>query len=249
MKKLKKQKMLHMYSIYPIKEEVDEDLVESNEPVEDGDKKIQIIGTNNKYQIKKLTDSNGDDEKLKERKQIRCIFPKELFFNENQHTIIHVLYQELKLKNKNKTNMNVAFDNVFGTDNVFDNAMADDMETIIMVKQNIKTIKGQVEHKINNYKQQDVLKRRFNKELFINYETLIQKLYFTDLQCYYCKDTTLIIYSVVREMKQWTVDRINNDLGHDIDNIVISCLECNLKKKRTNNDAFLFTKQLQIVKT
>ena len=57
-----------------------------------------------------------------------------------------------------------------------------------------------------------------------------------------------LLYDIVREAKQWTLDRINNDIGHNIDNVLISCLECNLKRRRTNKDAFLFTKQLVIVK-
>ena len=32
------------------------------------------------------------------------------------------------------------------------------------------------------------------------------------------------------------------------DNIVLSCLECNLKRRNKNKDSFLFTKQLKIVR-
>jgi hypothetical protein len=42
------------------------------------------------------------------------------------------------------------------------------------------------------------------------------------------------------------LDRINNDLGHNNDNVVISCLECNLKRRKKSKDSFLFTKQLKI---
>jgi hypothetical protein len=51
---------------------------------------------------------------------------------------------------------------------------------------------------------------------------------------------------MVRENKQWTLDRIDNNLGHNEDNVVIACLECNLKRRRTNQSKFLFTKQLKI---
>ena len=49
-------------------------------------------------------------------------------------------------------------------------------------------------------------------------------------------------------MEQWSLDRIDNDIGHYKENVVISCLECNLKRRKTNADAFLFTKQLRIKK-
>jgi hypothetical protein len=53
---------------------------------------------------------------------------------------------------------------------------------------------------------------------------------------------------VSREMKQWSVDRIDNDKGHNIDNFHLACLDCNLKRRRRTDEKFLFTKQLNIVK-
>ena len=69
------------------------------------------------------------------------------------------------------------------------------------------------------------------------------------MKCHYCACETYLLYEFVREMKQWSLDRINNDIGHNKNNLVISCLECNLKRRRTNKDAFFFTKNLKIVKT
>lgn len=112
-----------------------------------------------------------------------------------------------------------------------------------------KAIVNQLEIKINGYKQQDVIKKRYNPETFIKTEEVINKLYECSLQCHYCKEKTFILYDLVREMRQWTLDRINNDDGHNTDNVIISCLECNLKRRRTNKDAFLFTKQLNIIKS
>jgi hypothetical protein len=57
-----------------------------------------------------------------------------------------------------------------------------------------------------------------------------------------------ILYENVREPKQWTVDRINNDLGHNNDNFVLACLDCNLKRRCKSCDKFLFTKQLNIIR-
>jgi hypothetical protein len=49
-------------------------------------------------------------------------------------------------------------------------------------------------------------------------------------------------------MKQWSLDRVDNNIGHNSGNVVISCLECNLKRRRTNKDAFMFTKNMVIIK-
>ena len=111
-----------------------------------------------------------------------------------------------------------------------------------------KFIKGQIDKKISSYKQQDIDKKIYDMQDFITFETIIEKLKECNLTCYYCSQKMFLLYDIVREAKQWTLDRINNDIGHNTDNVLISCLECNLKRRRTNKDAFLFTKQLVIVK-
>ena len=70
-----------------------------------------------------------------------------------------------------------------------------------------------------------------------------------ELKCYYCHCEMNVLYDISREMTQWTVDRIDNDLGHNVDNYYLACLECNLKRRRRSDEKFLFTKQLKIVKT
>ena len=112
-----------------------------------------------------------------------------------------------------------------------------------------KDVVNQIENKLQSYKQQDVLKKRYDEKKFINIRETINKLNESKLLCHYCNNKMFILYDIVREMKQWTLDRINNDVGHNSDNVVISCLDCNLKRRRTNKDAFLFTKQLNIVKS
>jgi hypothetical protein len=111
-----------------------------------------------------------------------------------------------------------------------------------------KMIINQLESKLQNYKQQDVLKKRYDENKFIQLKEVISYLYNCQLQCYYCKESLLILYDIVRATKQWTLDRIDNDLGHNSDNVIISCLDCNLKRRKRGKDAFLFTKQLNIVK-
>ena len=68
------------------------------------------------------------------------------------------------------------------------------------------------------------------------------------MYCFYCKCELHILYEIVRELTQWTIDRINNDEGHNKDNFVIACLNCNIKRRNINSNKFLFTKQLLLVK-
>lgn len=108
---------------------------------------------------------------------------------------------------------------------------------------------SQLEVKLNSYKHQDIMKKRYNESAFIKTSEVINKLYDCGLKCHYCNEKTYILYDIVREMKQWTLDRVNNNIGHNSDNVIISCLDCNLKRRTTCKDAFLFTKQLKIVKS
>ena len=87
-----------------------------------------------------------------------------------------------------------------------------------------------------------------NEELFITLDQCVESIVASKMQCHYCKEHLYLFYKNVREPKQWTLDRIDNDLGHYQSNVVISCLDCNLKRRRTNKDKFLFTKQLKLVK-
>jgi hypothetical protein len=92
------------------------------------------------------------------------------------------------------------------------------------------------------------MKKVFDKEQIITFEQIVEKLKISNLKCHYCNENVYLLYKFVREMNQWSLDRINNDLGHTCENVIISCLECNLKKRTKNSDSFLFTKQLKINK-
>ena len=111
-----------------------------------------------------------------------------------------------------------------------------------------KIMSKQIEKKISSYKQQDIDKKLLNNEKIINLKCIIDKLIETEIKCYYCKSEMYVLYENVREPKQWSVDRINNDLGHNIDNFVLACLDCNLKRRCKSADKFLFTKQLNIIR-
>jgi hypothetical protein len=102
--------------------------------------------------------------------------------------------------------------------------------------------------KISSYKQQDIDKQIYFPDSFISFDFLLETLLESELKCHYCSHSLYLLYAKVREKKQWTLDRIDNSLGHNIDNVVISCLECNLARRNINKKAFLFTKQLNLVK-
>jgi hypothetical protein len=103
-----------------------------------------------------------------------------------------------------------------------------------------------LKNKISSYKQQDILKQKLNSNNFINFENIIYLLQESQLKCCYCHKEIYILYKQVREMSQWTLDRIDNDTGHNFGNLVISCLKCNLKRRRINKNSFMLTKNMTI---
>ena len=106
----------------------------------------------------------------------------------------------------------------------------------------------EINRKITGYKSQDKIKKHFDENKFLTFESVILKMIECELKCRYCKNEMNVLYDISREMKQWSVDRIDNDLGHNIGNFHLACLDCNLKRRRRSDEKFLFTQQLNIVK-
>lgn len=112
----------------------------------------------------------------------------------------------------------------------------------------ISKLLSHIKHKISGYRHQDILKKKFNVGEFVSFEETVNLLKSSNLKCCYCSENVYILYEHVREMKQWSLDRIDNNMGHNRGNLVVACLECNLKRRRTNKDAFMFTKNMVIIK-
>lgn len=110
-----------------------------------------------------------------------------------------------------------------------------------------KPLIKELDKKIASYKNQDIIKKKY-MDNNINREETIEKLVISKMNCYYCRRKMKLFYEEQRDPLQWTLDRVDNKQPHQNDNVVIACLECNLKRRMTDKDKFLFTKQLKIVK-
>ena len=157
---------------------------------------------------------------------MKKIFLKKKVIEENKKSKVW----DEKLLDKNN---HISFVNMLFLNNCFDGK---------------KELQRELMNKLSNYKQQDKRKKRYNSESFIKLEELLEKLVVTKLKCNYCKDQCLLFYKNIREKKMWTLDRIDNNIGHNKDNVVISCLACNLQKRRRGEEAFKFMKQMVITK-
>ncbi len=101
--------------------------------------------------------------------------------------------------------------------------------------------------KLQGYKSQDKKSEIYSEYHFIKEEQVLQLLESCDFTCYYCNEKVLIHYEK-GDKKQWTLDRKDNTMGHNKNNVLISCLGCNLKRRNRTVEKFLFTKQLVIQK-
>ncbi len=108
--------------------------------------------------------------------------------------------------------------------------------------------KRQIMNKIHGYKSQDIEKHKYNPDLFVDYDFVKNLLIEKNFKCYYCSEPVFVFYNHVRENKQWTLERIDNSMGHNKDNVQVACLICNLRRRTMHHERYLQTKQMMVVK-
>lgn len=104
--------------------------------------------------------------------------------------------------------------------------------------------KKEIKKKLSGYKHQDIIRGRYENDKFISLEQTVEKLLCSKLACAYCKCKCDIIYDF-RNTAQWTLDRICNDEGHNTENVIISCLKCNIKRGTMDHGRYKKGKQLK----
>jgi hypothetical protein len=105
-----------------------------------------------------------------------------------------------------------------------------------------------LKQKYSSYKNQDKQSHKYDSDQHITYEEMIEKLFTCNLKCYYCNCDLRILYNKKRLKTQWTLERLDNNLGHYASNTCISCLDCNLKRRTDNYEYFKQSKQTKVVK-
>jgi hypothetical protein len=185
----------------------------------DNIKSIVISGTGTKYEMKKV---------LKEKKEPKLRVDSEKW-NLSEEDLSHGKQMEglVSIQHNNNSNSNS------------NNSNNSKYEQLIV---------SQIKHKLSSYKQQDILKKILSSEMFITFDKVIDLLVSSNLKCHYCDELMNVLYEVVRLNKQWSLDRIDNNQGHNDGNLVVACLGCNLKRRRVDKDAFYMTKNLKIIR-
>jgi hypothetical protein len=106
----------------------------------------------------------------------------------------------------------------------------------------------QLGQKIGGYKGQDIHKNLYSETEFVDILWVLELMKKCENRCFYCKKTVYILYENVREPLQWTLERIDNDFGHNKKNVEIACLNCNLRRRTMYYERYLFTKELTLIR-
>lgn len=108
--------------------------------------------------------------------------------------------------------------------------------------------KKEIKAKLDGYVRQDAENGIHDLSAFISLDATIELLLISRLRCTYCRECCELIYKDVMAPRQWTLDRVDNDQGHNSGNVSLACLACNLQRRTMDADRFKFGKQLRIVK-
>jgi len=111
-----------------------------------------------------------------------------------------------------------------------------------------KFFKKEIKTKLDGYARQDDANGIRDLSAFISLDATIELLLVSKLRCAYCRECCELIYKDVMAPRQWTLDRVDNDQGHNGGNVALACLACNLQRRTMDAERFKFGKQLRIVK-
>jgi len=104
-----------------------------------------------------------------------------------------------------------------------------------------------IEKKRRGYASQDKRWEIYSDAHFASLDEVVKVLENTEMKCFYCSKQMLAEYTA-RHPDQWTLDRIDNDYGHNKGNILACCLQCNLLRRSRDSKKFAFTKKLVLKK-
>lgn len=112
-----------------------------------------------------------------------------------------------------------------------------------------KAVKNEIRGKLSVYRSGD-LKRWGNgcltPENILTWEDIAMMMVGKRCKCFYCHSPYIVRYKNIHDPLQWSVDRIDNTKPHIKDNIVISCLRCNLRRRQREHREFYDCRNLVI---
>ena len=105
-----------------------------------------------------------------------------------------------------------------------------------------------VRAKLAGYGKQDTLRRPSLPPASIDPRALARQMLDCGFKCHYCQQWLTSGQERPNSSTQWTLDRVNNNLNHSLENCVLCCLACNIKRGRKDAAVFKKWRKITIVK-
>jgi 5-methylcytosine-specific restriction endonuclease McrA len=202
-------------------------------------KKIEIQGKRNQDKMKQMYDDPGAIIERKTTQNKKIFIPDEFYAIEQTHI--------LKLLNGHNADISLGVGYseqiCIPTATATTTTMSHDT-TITFNRENVLSyILREIDAKRKAYIYQDKHHNIYDPRYTINTNKIVEFLVEAKLLCHYCREICQVIYKEVMCRKQWTLDRIDNNYGHNDANVVIACLDCNLKRGTMDAERFRQGKQ------
>jgi hypothetical protein len=179
-------------------------------------KKIDILGKRNQDKMKQMADPDAVIEKKVPKN--RGAIPDE-YYAPNQALGLAVLKEHT-------ANMSIGITPISGP-----------------TAATLSHILREIDLKRKAYIYQDKQHAIYDARFSITTDQIVELILSSELLCYYCREICQLTYKESMCRKQWTLDRIDNDYGHNAANVVIACLDCNLKRGTMDSERFRQGKQ------
>jgi 5-methylcytosine-specific restriction endonuclease McrA len=107
----------------------------------------------------------------------------------------------------------------------------------------VSYILREIDTKRKAYIYQDKHHEIYDTRFSITTDRIVELLVAAELLCFYCREICQVTYKEAMCRRQWTLDRTDNNYGHNDANVVIACLDCNLKRGTMDAERFRQGKQ------
>ena len=185
-------------------------------------KKIEIHGKRNQDKMKQMDEPNAVIERQIKYKQSNSI-PDE-FYRKDQALTLDTLKKYIMI----------------GTGGM---KYVDDVTKPPPTDRVLSLILREIDGKRKAYIYQDKQHNIYDPRYTVTTNRIVELLVESEFACHYCREICQVTYKEAMCRRQWTLDRIDNNYGHNDMNVVIACLDCNLKRGTMDAERFRTGKQ------
>ena len=187
-------------------------------------KKIEIQGKRNQDKMKQMDEPDAVIERKMSKN--RAVLP-DGFYATDQSLGLDVLKAHIA---------NISIGTILGQSAVIMGGIANTDVVLSYILREIDT-------KRKAYIYQDKHHEIYDPRYSITTDRIVEFLAQSELLCFYCREICRVTYKEAMCRRQWTLDRIDNNYGHNDTNVVIACLDCNLKRGTMDSERFRQGKQ------